>query len=299
MKAAWIALAVLVAYGSLADSNPPVPTPVEKSSPVQKATQNKGRSANQDQRGTEDRPLWVRIVGVPVVEMQGGPEAQQKPTETTNKENNSPTLYGGFAADAWTALFTLGLFLVGGATAIVFLCQTRVIGRQVNEMVRATNANVGIAVAQLLPSHLNFGDMGVADLRAKIQSPKIEARVRNYGNTFAVPKFQSLKIICANTLPDEPEYAPVLPIPFAGMVLETGQEWPFVESSDRQFFSTEEIDAIESGAKFLWVYGFIGYQDFLGTYHERRFCQRLYIVSGGGHTFGEDRRTPEAYTKSH
>ena len=78
-----------------------------------------------------------------------------------------------------------------------------------------------------------------------------------------------------------------------------GNEWAFVESADRRFFSPEEIKAIKSGGKFLWVYGFISYQDFLDTLHERRFCQRLYIVESGGYAFAEDRSTPQKYTKSY
>jgi hypothetical protein len=167
-------------------------------------------------------------------------------------------------------------------------------------MVKATNVAIGVQIPRLLMSHLDFGDMGVADFDAKLQSPRIDARVMNYGNTFAVPKFQSMEIICVDSLPEDPHYTAILPIPFAGMTIEKGDEWTFVETVERPFFSIEDIKAIKSGKKFLWIYGFIGYEDFLDTFHERRFCQRLYIVEGGGYTFGEDRRsTPKKYTKSY
>jgi len=300
MKAAWIVLALMVANGTWADSQPPAPTTTkEEGRPPQKTAQNKGQATKTDQHGTEERPLFIRVTGVPIVEVQGRPQAEQKAAQTTNKKDDDTPQQWWLRPDALTAWGTLGLFVVGLATAIVFICQSILLRRQVREMVKATNVAIGVQIPRLLLSHLDFGDMGAADFDAKLQSPKIDARVTNYGSTFAVPKFQSMEIVCATSLPDEPDYTAILPIPFAGMTIEKGNEWAFVESADRRFFSPEEIKAIKSGGKFLWVYGFISYQDFLDTLHERRFCQRLYIVESGGYAFAEDRSTPQKYTKSY
>jgi hypothetical protein len=132
MKAAWIALAMMVACGAWADSQPPIPTPTKESSPVQKTTQTKRSATNKDQRGTEDRPLFVKVFGVPIVEVHGGPKADQKPAETANKENNGPALYRGYPADAWAALFTGALVFIGFVTGAFLICQSVLLLRQVN-----------------------------------------------------------------------------------------------------------------------------------------------------------------------
>jgi len=230
--------------------------------------------------------------------VQGRPQAEQKPAQTTNKKDDDTPQQWWLRPDALTAWGTLGLFVVGLATAIVFICQSILLRRQVREMVKATNVAIGVQIPRLLLSHLDFGDVGAADLDAKLQSPKIDARVRNYGNTFAIPKFQAMEIVCVDSLPDEPQYSAILPIPFAGMTIEKGDEWTFVESTERRLFSKKDIDAVKSGKKFLWVYGFIGYMDFLDAFHQRRFCQRLYMVMNG-YTFGEDRGAPKKYTESY
>jgi hypothetical protein len=140
MRTAWIALALIVACGACGQSQPPAPAPTKESGPPQKANQNKGQTANNDQRGAEERPFVVKVSGIPIVEVHSGPEAKQKAAETTDKQNNSPTLYWGLSADAWTAAFTFGLFVVGLATAIVFIFQSILLRRQVGEMVKATAA---------------------------------------------------------------------------------------------------------------------------------------------------------------
>ncbi len=131
MKATWIALTMMVACGAWGQSQPPFPTPTKESRPPQKTTQNKGAPTDKDQRGTEDRPLFVRVAAVPVVEVQGGPKAEQKPADTTNKENNASTLYWGLPADTWTAVFTGALVFIGFVTGVVLIFQAVLIRRQV------------------------------------------------------------------------------------------------------------------------------------------------------------------------
>lgn len=53
----------------------------------------------------------------------------------------------------------------------------------------------------LLLSHLDFGDMGLADFNAKLQSPKIEAIVTNFGGSIAISRAHVLTIVCAEMLP--------------------------------------------------------------------------------------------------
>jgi hypothetical protein len=131
MRTAWIAFAMIVACAAWGQLQPPAPTPTEKSSPPQKTTQNKGHAASSDQRGTEERPLFAKVSGVPVVEVQSGPKTEQKAAKTADKENDAPALYWGLPADAWAALFTLGLLITGTITAVFFIWQSMLLRRQV------------------------------------------------------------------------------------------------------------------------------------------------------------------------
>jgi hypothetical protein len=223
MKPAWIALAMMVACGALAESQPPAPTiPVEKSSPPQKATQKKGRAANSDQRGTEDRPLFVSVVGVPVVEVQGGPQAEQKATETANKENNGSTLYWGVAIDAWIAAFTLGLFVIGALTAIVFIFQSILLRRQLGEMVKA----IDLGNREFISTHRPR--LRVRRFRANVSPIAISYVVVNIGGSAAhIKKSEITVMVPVQVGHDWKECVPEL-LPMEARTLASGESYLFI-----------------------------------------------------------------------
>jgi hypothetical protein len=132
MKAAWIAFALIIACSAWGQSQQPPPDPTKQGSPVQKTTSNKGSAANQDQRGTEDRPLFVKVSGVPIVEVHGGPQAEQKPAESPEKKDDGTPHNWWFKPDALTAWFTGALVFIGFVTGGVLICQSILLRRQVN-----------------------------------------------------------------------------------------------------------------------------------------------------------------------
>jgi len=65
----------------------------------------------------------------------------------------------------------------------------------------------------------------------------------------------------------------------------------------------EEVQAIVDETKFLWVYGYIAFRDFLGSRHEQRWCAKwqAYAPQPDGSLaavgFVYDSVTPAEYTK--
>jgi len=169
------------------------------------------------------------------------------------------------------------------------------------ESAEAAKLNAETAVAlgspKLLLSHADFGQGSAANLAAILQSPNIDIRVKNCGNTYALPKFQALVITCRESLAEIPDYRTVYPLTFPGTIMEKGDEL-ILTIFDRPIFSAEDIEATQSGRKFIWIYGFIAYEDLLDAWHEYRFCQRLYVLPNNILAIGDDRHAPKKYTES-
>jgi hypothetical protein len=307
---AWIALAVMIACWSRAQT--PGGGGTAGNGPSK--TSNISEKADGGQYPTKDSPLPVSIIPSP--EDATHEASREAAANKFNHDYLDSQIRLAVAAEkqsnaAWTAAVVVAIEAIIAIFALCFLMKTymesritaRAAIRSAHAAKKAANAadlsakaSVGVSIATLLLSRLDFGETGAANLEAILQSPNIDVALRNYGNTFAVAKFQTVVIICAESLPETPEYKRIYPLPFAGMVVEKDMEWQ-LEVMDRPIFSIEDIEAIKAGKKFLWVYGFGTYQDFLGAPHERRFCQRLYITSVG-HSFAEDRNTPKTYTES-
>lgn len=68
---------------------------------------------------------------------------------------------------------------------------------------------------------------------------------------------------------------------------------------NRPQFSSQQILAIRCGKEFLWVYGFIEYEDAFGNGYCRKFCNRLYVLeNGNGYVrSAQDPSTPPEYTQ--
>jgi hypothetical protein len=297
MKAIWIALLMIFACAAQGQSHPP--TPSKETNPPQKQPAHIEQQTDPNPRGTDKAPFVIKIIG---------PEDSAANTsKTENQRNDKSAFIWGMTPEYATAIFTLLLVVVGTATAVVLIYQFRQMVRATAATEKAANAAdlsakaaMGVALPNLILSHLDFGAMGAADFDARLQAPKIDVQMVNYGKTFAIRTHQSMEIVCIDVLPEVPVYKNVVRLPFAGMVVDQNEGCQLVQTQ-RWMFSLEDVREIKSGRKFLWVYGFISYEDFLGKGHVRRFCQRLYITdSGNGYiSFAGDENTPKAYTESY
>jgi hypothetical protein len=127
---------------------------------------------------------------------------------------------------------------------------------------------------------LDFGDMGTANWDAMLQWPKIEVSVKNYGRTPAFIQSLAVEIVCGITLPDEPDYSEhAFDVP-PETVIEAKANFDLGATRPHQLTLLEDIEAIKEERKFLWVYGYVQYLDFLGDRHIMRFCKQL-LPNGG------------------
>jgi hypothetical protein len=292
MKAAWIALTVMAAcgaWGAWGQSQPPAPAPTKQSRPVEKPAQHKSQSTTIDQRGTEDRSLFVSVTGVPVVEVQSGLKAEQKAAETPDQKDDGTPHKWWLRPDALTAWGTLALFFVGVATAIVFIFQSILLKRQIREMVKATAATekaanaaelsakaaIGVELPKLFLTRLNFAN-DTRTLFDMIQAPYIRIGMKNYGRTPAFVTSNCIAIYRGKDLPEEPLYWQIANVSAGDSVVESDKDYEVRDIRHRDPVSNETVFAIQQGELSFWVYGFVRYKDFLGESHEAKFC-RLFM----------------------
>jgi hypothetical protein len=296
MRAFWIAGAMLITCGALADSAPQTP---QSETP-----------ASRDARSNDQRQPATHPTPATDVSLSRNPQVTDKHTGTSGTSEPKHWWENTALTNFLIAIFAGCSVVVGGLQAFVYWKQKGVMQAALETSEKATKATekaanaaelsakaaMGVALPNLILSHLDFGKMGVADFDAKLQSPNIIARLTNHGTTFAIPKVQALEIICAELLPETLIYQNRISTPFPGLIIEQGMEFELV-CTKRPFFSAKEIEAIKAGKKFLWVYGYVSYEDFLYDAHERRFCNRLYTTSTG-YVFAEDPDTPKIYIES-
>lgn len=151
---------------------------------------------------------------------------------------------------------------------------------------RIATATLGVELPQLRVYHLNFGSMGVANLTAKLQYPKIEVSVKNYGRTPAFIIKQAVEIVYGS-LSSQPSYSSIINMA-PETVIESQAIYDLIVRPDG-LVSTEDYTSVIEGEKHLWIYGFISYQDFLNKAHEMRFCKQFMFskVSLNQYSFGE------------
>ena len=141
----------------------------------------------------------------------------------------------------------------------------------------------------------DVGYMGVANLEAMFQFPKVRIVVKNHGQTPAFLKSWCLIFTCEE-LPASPVYAGET----CGMVLEkdviqAGASHPLPDIANwyRQQFSLDDVQAIVSRRKVLRAYGYVLYDDLFGSPIKRlKFCELVLNFSSGGIQWATDWSAP-------
>jgi hypothetical protein len=102
----------------------------------------------------------------------------------------------------------------------------------------------------------------------------------------------------ANGLPSVPNYQNVLKYA-PGVVVTNRSDIPLDVPCTISLTTNQVLD-LNNSQEFLWVFGFIGFKDFLGEPHEVRFCLKWSIrreAERGPFGFVWDDETPSEYTK--
>ena len=209
------------------------------------------------------------------------------------------------------AKYTFGLF----ATAVALVLATIGLGifywRQLRNMkdsiavakesasaaMLQARAVIDMELPKIILSRVDLGDTGAASLASRLQSPKIEVSVTNYGKTPAFLLGQAIEIEVCALLPPEPVYTSAVDLPPA-TIIEYKNKYPLGMARPKSPLSPEDIEAILDGSTRLWVYGYVYYRDILGEAHMARFCKVFLPPSPPGYrSLFIDDHTP-AYTQS-
>jgi hypothetical protein len=130
---------------------------------------------------------------------------------------------------------------------------------------------------------------------------ELELGFKNSGRTVATLIDQCIEHVVLDNLPISPDYRHIYPF-VPGTLVEPGKVSPV--EIQRYFINLtdEDRNAIESGSKSLWVYGYVAFRDFLGLRHESKFCAKWRPSSGPsnnspiGFVYSSD--TPPEYTRN-
>jgi hypothetical protein len=170
----------------------------------------------------------------------------------------------------------------------------------------AASLNARAAVAVELPIlapltialHREPGFIGRVDMPGPISTLRIN--FKNWGRTHAELISQYVEWLVAAKLPEIPVYKTELAFP-PGTFVESGKN---LRDAPQDFIiniQPDEVEAIAKEEKFLWVYGYLSFNDFLGNPHQHRWCASwgAYQLPNGAtaHGFIYDLKTPPDYIK--
>lgn len=154
-----------------------------------------------------------------------------------------------------------------------------------------------------VPAQGGFGGTITSSVPGRYSSPG-DVYIKNYGRTNAYPIRFGLGWTIAEKLPEDPRYSQIAESEHDAVVR------PITEDAESDFrpgiYITVEISEAErhamiAGGSWLWVYGFLQYNDFMDNLWEARFCWRYANRNPPGDPehfyFDRDGQPPKGYTK--
>jgi hypothetical protein len=104
---------------------------------------------------------------------------------------------------------------------------------------------------------------------------------RNYGRTPAKVVHVVIQHMVGNALPVVPEYLHPSDIRGSHIIDSGGGGFRHDARTVIFILTDDEVDKIQRREAQLWIYGYIGFRDFLGTYHNVRFCGFWHWIEQG------------------
>lgn len=299
MRTALLCLLLAIFDVCFAALNPPFPSDGKSVSQQQSHTTQAQQTTPELQRGGASKPVFVQ--SVPSAESLD--EANHKKYERYEK----PTLerlmgWGTF----WLAVFTL-LLVIGTAVLAMFTYKLwrdarktaaasvkdtqeslRIAAQSADAATLSAKAAIGIElpILRIIPPDLiamtepivdgeTYGG-SVNDGLPTQYSGLGYFKCTNYGRTPAFPSSFSCGWQVTAILPESPIYSGTVQINHA-VVYRPEKDDTEPATIDAHFtieVSSQEIEAIKKGDAWLWFYGRLSYEDFMGGQHSYMFCWR-------------------------
>ena len=106
----------------------------------------------------------------------------------------------------------------------------------------------------------------------------------NIGRSHAIVSSVCWDASVSLRLPKEPEYRTIFPIGTGTTIKEENGTYTFRLENRTIGITDADRDAMEKVEKYLWVYGYLEYRDFMGEPHRTGFCgqyMRQPAIGGG------------------
>ncbi len=277
----------------------------EKQPPAQVAQPEGGK----EQPKSQQSPIIVNVTPAPKTEAERAEESEdrRKKSETDTKLADYTGELAFFTKGLFIATVILGIATIGLLIAAFFQSRdTKASIAVANKAANAAELNAEAAIAVELPRiglskiTLNRTDGVVGVILGghppEATEPQIE--FRNRGRTSAELISLCVEWAVTDRLPEEPIYKTNFPYA-PGVFLEPDKPFP---ASLYQYVirvQPNELTKIKDESAYLWVFGYLRYEDFMGKSHDLRFCAKWQPFGPEQRPMGfvHEANTPEAYTK--
>src|ERR1700733_2607837 len=271
VRGGWVALALLVGVPTMGQSQPAVSAQTNQTQTYKSQVVGSASEARVDFQLADQLP--------PPTVLHHPQNTDGKAEASTDRSDTAAPKYRWIPSDPnWViAIFTIVLAFAAIFQIIAAFLQWNAMSKQ-NEVALiaaeaarlSARAAVGVELPRVFLSKCEFAESDKPS-EAQLQYPELEMAVSNYGRTPAFPIEVSIEIVCGAALPPEPRYSRTDPFPTGSVI----RDQPYRLIPLAPHFSAEDAIAVASEKKFIWVYGYVAYKDFLNDEHKCRFCQKL------------------------
>lgn len=262
LTAILLSLLSLLVGSALARSKYPTPSDGKNESRIpQASTENNQQHPGADQRGTEQSPVIVKIIGAE-------PKTQNTASDNPGDGQKKPS------ADWWSICVAGGTLVVLVLQLAAFICQARRLGQTIHVMKDTAERQLRAYV-----SLKEFGASPMVDIQT---NALIAWELRlTWQNTGATPTRDMLSHVSVRFEPDEiPDDFRFPDLWIIGrkqvyVPVHLAPNGVFIDSISQ--FSLAQLQEVKSGQKTLYVYGWADYSDVFSDTRRRRteFCARV------------------------
>jgi hypothetical protein len=144
----------------------------------------------------------------------------------------------------------------------------------------SAKAAIGVELPVLRVLNVSFRNSQDETLVEMLQYPRFDVLVKNFGRT---PAFLTQEAVCiaVGKLGDAPDYSSGFVDLPPSRLIEAGDPYILKDAPQHEAFGPDEITAILGRKHALYVYGLVGYTDFLRAPHISRFFFELIIRPDG------------------
>lgn len=259
----------LVGNGGTQSQQPALGLRISESSLPQQQPNRSGNVSNADQRGTDKAPLTVKLLNTGKTETEITQDREERATN-----------------EWWIRFLTLALVV---ATLLQFgalLYQAFWLRRTVEATENIGKAAVAVELPMVFVTKIGLNpevsNSGDSKEWLPSQFSKIEVGFANFGRTPAIGTEICVQWMLCQDLPPEPRYDYIESLATGSIVQPQSNSSFETPASIDMAYPKEQLADVNTGTSKFWVYGFIGYRDFLGKSHKTGFC--AYWVKGSDKT---------------